>query len=144
MPDSTQNTALEQRLATLTERASHKQYIIQADIIQEIKYLEELVETLAKSTRSPDCLGAYTQDLLGLLKSMHNAVEGSLNRLRTYQNDIMSIRKEITQIRLLSIVQKLQKESARDITEDMGMAEIINKVSLLVLSYVETADGDSD
>ncbi|KAJ3842320.1 hypothetical protein F5878DRAFT_722287 [Lentinula raphanica] len=135
-----QNTALEQRLCMLTERTLHKQHLIQATIDEENKRLEVLVAALIKCTEKPDSLGAYNRDLLAMLNSTREAVEASLNRLRTLQNDIISMRKEITQIRLLSIVSKLRKESTRDMNEDLVMAEIINKASLLVLSYVDTMD----
>ncbi|KAJ3834547.1 hypothetical protein EV361DRAFT_871013 [Lentinula raphanica] len=142
MSETAHNDPLVQRLSLLTERALHKQHMIQADIDTETQNLQKLLATLIKSTSKSD-LGAYNHDLLATLNSARYSIEGSLNRLDHLKNDVVSIRKEISQIRLLSIVNKLRNESTRDMTEDALMTEIINKASLLILSYVEPVDAET-
>ncbi|KAJ3709910.1 hypothetical protein C8R42DRAFT_729745 [Lentinula raphanica] len=139
MSDATKNTSLEQ-LAVLTERVLHKQHLIQLDLSREAELSNGLLTTLSQFTKKRDPLIAYTPDLIAALNTTRDAVESSLERLQKLQDGVLSIRQDLFQIRLISVVNKLRMDSARDTAEDLIMAQAINKVTDVLLSYVETVD----
>ncbi|KAJ3748259.1 hypothetical protein EV360DRAFT_76253 [Lentinula raphanica] len=141
---NTEQISSSQELSTLSESALHQQHLVQTRLAGENKLLEDLIATVDRTTRKPDCHYVSTQESLAVLNATREANEASLNRLQTLEQGVVTIQKELSQIRILSIAYKLREECTRNAADDQLMQEIVNKAALVLLSYIDIINASTD